>query len=136
MGIMQTMQMKSRPNSVAGPHAGMFRAIIGPAAFAAALLLGAPSASAASAEKGKAGFVQHGCWQCHGYQGQGGVTGPKLAPDPLPFEALSSFVRTTSRNMPPFREEILSNDDLADIYAYLQSIPKGPDPASIPLLNQ
>jgi ubiquinol-cytochrome c reductase cytochrome c subunit len=114
--------------------------IIGPAAFAAALLLGQvlgqASADAASAEKGKAAFVQHGCWQCHGYQGQGGVTGPKLAPDPLPFEALSNFVRTTNRAMPPFREEILSNEDLADIYAYLESIPKGPDPKSIPLLNE
>jgi mono/diheme cytochrome c family protein len=114
--------------------------IAGPAAFAAVLLLsqalGQVSAVAASAEKGKAGFVQHGCWQCHGYEGQGGVTGPKLAPDPLPFEALSNFVRTTSRAMPPFREEILSNDDLADIYAYLQSIPKAAEPRSIPLLNQ
>jgi ubiquinol-cytochrome c reductase cytochrome c subunit len=122
------MRIKSRP--------GMIGAIIGPAALAAALTLSAANADAASAEKGKAAFVRHGCWQCHGYQGQGGVTGPKLAPDPLPFEALSNFVRTTSRNMPPFREEILSNDDLADIYAYLESIPKGPDPASIPLLNE
>ncbi len=111
-------------------------AIIGLAAFAAALAFGEASAVAASAEKGKVGFVQHGCWQCHGYQGQGAVTGLKLAPDPIPFETLSTFVRTTNRNMPPFREEILSNDDLADIYAYLQSIPKDPDPASIPLLNQ
>jgi mono/diheme cytochrome c family protein len=37
--------------------------------------------------------------------------------------------------MPPFREEILSNEDLADIYAYLQSIPKGLDAKTIPLLN-
>jgi mono/diheme cytochrome c family protein len=133
---MQTMQMKSRTKSLAGPHAGTIGAIMGPAAFAAALLLGAASAGAASAEKGKAAFVQHGCWQCHGYQGQGGVTGFKLAPDPIPFETLSAFVRTTNRNMPPYREDILSNDDLADIYAYLQSIPKGPDPASIPLLNE
>jgi mono/diheme cytochrome c family protein len=108
----------------------------GPAALAAALLLGAPGAFAASVEKGKAGFVQHGCWQCHGYQGQGGVTGPKLAPDPMPFETLSNFVRTTSRTMPPYREAILSDDDLADIYAYLKSIPKDPDPTGIPLLNQ
>jgi hypothetical protein len=49
---------------------------------------------------------------------------------------LQNFVRTTNRNMPPYREEILPNDDLADIYAYLQSIPKGSDPKSIPLLNQ
>jgi ubiquinol-cytochrome c reductase cytochrome c subunit len=109
--------------------------IIGLAALAAGLLSCQASAVAASAEKGKAAFLAHGCWQCHGYQGQGGIAGRKLAPDPIPFEALSTFVRTTNRAMPPYREEILSNDDLADIYAYLQSIPKDPDPGSIPLLN-
>ena len=109
--------------------------IIGLAALAAGLLLGQAAAVAASAEKGKQAFLKNGCWQCHGYQGQGGVTGPRLAPDPIPFETLSNYVRTTNRAMPPFREEILSNDDLADIYAYLQSIPKGPDAKSIPLLN-
>src|ERR1700686_3886205 len=102
---------------------------------AAVLVVSQGTALAASAEKGKVAYVKNGCWQCHGYQGQGGVTGPKLAPDPIPFETLSTFVRTTNRAMPPFREEILSNDDLADIYAYLQSIPKGPDAKSIPLLN-
>ena len=109
--------------------------VVGLAALAAGLVLG-PSAFAASAEKGKVAFLQHGCWQCHGYEGQGGVTGFKLAPDPIPFETLQTFVRTTNRNMPPFRKEILSDDDLADIYAYLQSIPKGRDAKSIPLLNQ
>jgi mono/diheme cytochrome c family protein len=106
------------------------------AAVAAGLVLGGGDGFAASAEKGKVAFLKNGCWQCHGERGQGGVTGFKLAPDPIPFETLQTFVRTTNRNMPPFRESILSNEDLADIYAYLQSIPKGPDPKSIPLLNQ
>jgi ubiquinol-cytochrome c reductase cytochrome c subunit len=105
------------------------------AAFAAGLVLCQASALAASADKGKSAFLQHGCWQCHGYQGQGGVTGPKLAPGPIPFETLSNFVRTTNRAMPPFSKDILSDEDLADIYAYLESIPKSPDPKSIPLLN-
>ena len=105
------------------------------AAFAASLVLGQVPALAASAENGKVAFVKNGCWQCHGEAGQGGV-GPKLAPDPPPFDALSTFVRTTNRNMPPFSEQILSNNDLADIYAYLQSIPKGRDPKSIAILNQ
>jgi mono/diheme cytochrome c family protein len=108
---------------------------LGLAVLAAGLLLGQASALAASAENGKMAFLKHGCWQCHGYEGQGGVTGPRLAPNPIPFETLSNFVRTTNRAMPPFREEILSNEDLADIYAYLQSIPKGLDAKSIPLLN-
>ena len=112
----------------------------GRAALAAALLLGwlvgCGGAFAASAEKGKAAFVQHGCWQCHGLQAQGGVTGPKLAPDPIPIEAFTAFVRTTNRAMPPYSEAVLSNDDLADIHAYLQTISKPADYKSIPLLNQ
>jgi mono/diheme cytochrome c family protein len=110
------------------------RNVIGLAALAAGLVLGQASALAASAEKGKSEFLQHGCWQCHGYQGQGGV-GPKLAPNPIPFDTLSNFVRTTSRQMPPFSKQILSDEDLADIYAYLESVPKSPDPGNIPLLS-
>ncbi|HMF21629.1 MAG TPA: cytochrome c [Pseudolabrys sp.] len=97
------------------------------------------SAFAASAEHGKAAFMQHGCWQCHGTMGQGSIMtsgGKRLAPDPLPWEAFSAFVRSSNRSMPPFSETILSDSDLADIYAYLQSIPKPPDPNSIPLLKQ
>jgi mono/diheme cytochrome c family protein len=109
---------------------------LAPAALAAGLFLGQGAALAASAENGKQVFMRAGCWQCHGTLGQGGAAGPKLAPDPLPFDALSSFVRTTNRAMPPYREEILSNASLADLYAYLQSIPKGPDPKTIPLLNR
>ena len=93
-------------------------------------------ALAASAEKGKIAFIQHGCWQCHGFQGQGASTGAKLAPDPIALEAFTAFVRTTDRGMPPYSEAVLSNEDLTDIHAYLQSIPKPPDPKSLPLLNQ
>jgi mono/diheme cytochrome c family protein len=47
----------------------------------------------------------------------------------------SGFVRSTNRAMPPFSDKILSDGDLADIYAYLQSIPKPPAVNSIPLLS-
>jgi mono/diheme cytochrome c family protein len=106
------------------------------AALAAGAMLDCGAVLAASAEKGKAAYIQHGCWQCHGFQGQGGVTGPKLAPDPIPIEAFTAFVRTTDRAMPPYTEAVLPNDDLADIHAYLQSVPKPADYKSIPLLNQ
>jgi ubiquinol-cytochrome c reductase cytochrome c subunit len=91
--------------------------------------------AAGSAEKGKVAYVKHGCWQCHGFMGQGGVTGPKLAPNPMPVEALSAFVRNTNGAMPPYQKAILPDADLADIHAYLQSLPKAPDYKSIPLLN-
>jgi len=112
-----------------------FVRVFGLAAFAAGLVLGQGAAFAASAEKGKDAFMKHGCWQCHGMVGQGGVTGPKLAPDPIPAEALAAFVRQTNRFMPPYMEPVLSNEDLADIHAYLASVPKGPDAKDIPLLN-
>jgi len=103
----------------------------------AAFLIGPGSALAASAEHGKAAFIQHGCWECHGTMGQGSIAtsgGKRLAPDPLPWDTFSGFVRSTNGAMPPFSDKILSDGDLADIYAYLQSIPK-PDVNSIPLLK-
>jgi ubiquinol-cytochrome c reductase cytochrome c subunit len=96
---------------------------------------GLVQANAASAENGKALFLKVGCYECHGTQGQGAVTGPRLAPNPLPFETLSAFVRSTSRQMPPYHVKILSDADLADIYAYLQSIPEPPDVKSLPQLS-
>src|SRR5262245_24297948 len=107
-----------------GGSMNMIRSCFGLAAIAAGLLVGQAEASAASAEKGKTLFTTYGCFQCHGTVGQGGNAGPKIAPDPMPYEALANFVRTTNRQMPPYREAVLPNDDLADIYAYLQSVPK------------
>jgi len=104
-------------------------------ASAALGLFAAPAALAASVENGKEAFVKHGCWQCHGFVGQGGVAGPKLAPEPIPAEAFTAFVRTTNRGMPPYSDAVLSNDDLADIHAYLAAVPKPKDYKSIPLLN-
>ena len=92
--------------------------------------------AAGNVEKGKEAFLKSGCWQCHGFAAQGGPAGPKLAPDPKPVEVFSIFVRNTNGSMPPYPEAILSNEDLADIHAWLRSIPKQADYKSIPLLNQ
>jgi len=106
------------------------------AAFAAVLAHGTALADG-SAEKGKVAIVKHGCFQCHGTWGQGSVitSGGKVLTDTqLPFESFKAFVRTTNRAMPPYSEKILSDDDLADIYAYITSLPKF-DYKKIPLLN-
>lgn len=104
--------------------------------LAAAVTALSTAAQAASADHGKSLFIQKGCWECHGTQGQGAVTGPRLAPDPVPLEAISNFVRNSDGPMPPYRREILSDSDLADIYAYLQSVPQPVDPKATPLLRQ
>ena len=94
------------------------------------------ASAAGNAEKGKALYAKHGCWQCHGYVGQGGAAGKPLAPKPMPLEAFSVFVRNSNGPMPPYQKQILSDADLADIHAYLSSIPAPKDYKSIPLLNQ
>ena len=104
-------------------------------AAAASSVLGAQLAFAAAAENGKRVFMKAGCWQCHGTVGQGGAAGPRIAPDPLPYEGFATFVRSTNRAMPPYREAVLSDGDLADIHAYLASIPKPPAADSLPLLR-
>jgi mono/diheme cytochrome c family protein len=111
-------------------------AVLGAAALGAPPTLGA-AAPAGDPVKGRANFERVGCYQCHGLQGQGGREGPRIAaPVPMAYPALSGFVRTTSGDMPPFTEKVLSNQELTDIYAYLQSIPAPPDYKTIPLLNQ
>jgi mono/diheme cytochrome c family protein len=109
-------------------------------ALAAGVILGhGPAFAAGDAAKGKLAFTKYGCWQCHGFQGQGSVAtsnGKVLGPDPLPWDTFSAFVRTSNTGMPPYSEKILPNSDLQDIHAYLSSVPKPKDAKSIPLLSQ
>ena len=90
------------------------------------------------AQKGKVAFIRNGCWQCHDYTGQGSVAtsnGKVIARTQLPLDAFISFVHTTNGAMPPFRLQVLSDADLTDIYAYLQSLPEPKAAKDIPLLN-
>jgi mono/diheme cytochrome c family protein len=108
------------------------------AAFAVGVLFGHGTAVAASAENGKKAFVQNGCWQCHGFEGQGSVAssgGRVIADTQLPQDAFMSYVRSPTGSMPPFRAQMISDSDLADIYAYLEARPKPKAPADIPLLQ-
>jgi mono/diheme cytochrome c family protein len=96
----------------------------------------APQASTAAgnAEVGKKLFVSDGCYQCHGYEAQGSsATGPRLGPRPMAFAAFSRYVRQPTGQMPPYTAKVVSDADLANIYAYIQS---RPEPAKdIPLLK-
>jgi mono/diheme cytochrome c family protein len=87
-------------------------------------------------ENGKRLFVKYGCYECHGREAQGSTgTGPRLGPDPAPLSALVSYVRNPTGEMPPYTEKVVSDQDLADIYAFLESLPHPPDAKSIPLLK-
>ena len=118
---------------------GFVRVHTAMAAVAACVVLGQVPALAASAENGKVAFVQHGCWQCHDFSGQGSVAtsgGKVIADTQLTFDAFKAYVRDPGGAMPPYHVEILPDSDLADIYAYLESLPKPRPVNDIPLLNQ
>jgi mono/diheme cytochrome c family protein len=88
------------------------------------------------AANGKRLFMTVGCYECHGTTGAGGgPAGPRLAPNPLPFIAVKAKVRTASGRMPVFSEAVMKDAQIADIYAYLQSIPTGKSARDIELLN-
>ena len=91
---------------------------------------------AADAKKGQQLFITYGCYGCHGYNGQGStITGAKLAPDPMPLEAMTNYIRnSSSAMMPPYAEQSVSNADVADMHAWLASQPKV-DPKSIAILK-
>ena len=95
----------------------------------------APAAPNGNAEKGKTLFVERACWQCHGREAQGGgAAGPRLAGRVSPWPAFSRYVRRPTEEMIPYTAKVLPDAELADIYAWLRSIPAPPPVASIPQL--
>jgi len=109
---------------------------ISPAALHLAIIviLGAPAAMAQSTG-GRDRFITYGCYQCHGYEGQGG-DGARIAPSPYPFEAFAALVRRPGNVMPAYAPEALGDADLRAIYEYLRSIPEPPPIDDIALLRE
>jgi ubiquinol-cytochrome c reductase cytochrome c subunit len=92
--------------------------------------------SSGNAKNGKQIYMSYGCFECHGREGQGSVlSGPRVGPHPTPFSAFVKYIRQPKGQMPPYTEKVVSDAELADIYAFLQSLPQPPDPKSIPLLS-
>ena len=93
------------------------------------------NAPAGNATNGRKLFVSFGCYQCHGYEAQGGSAGPRLAPRPIAYAQLMKYVRHPTGEMPPFTEKIVKDMELMDIYAFLRAQPAPPDVDKIPLLK-
>ena len=92
------------------------------------------TAPAGNAERGKAVYQKTGCYQCHSNEAQGGTAGPRIGPSPVPFARFVTYVRAPRGEMPPYTAKVMSEQDLADVYAFLEARPKPPPVASIPLL--
>lgn len=82
--------------------------------------------------RGAQSYIDAGCGVCHGTIGHGGsIAGPKLAPDPVPFFVFDTQLRNPARTMPRYSKELLSDQEAADIYAFLAQRPQGVDPDTI-----
>jgi mono/diheme cytochrome c family protein len=92
----------------------------------------------ANAKNGQRLFTNYGCYECHGNQGQGSTQtgGSRLGPPQIPLSAFVSYVREPTSQMPPYTIKTVSNEELADMYAFLQSLPQPPPSKNNPLLNQ
>jgi len=92
---------------------------------------------AASAERGYQAYMKYQCYTCHGTVGQGADrgTGPKLAPNPISFEGFARQLRVPRQDMPAYRKQFVSDQEVGDMYAYLKSIKPSPSAKDIPLLN-
>jgi len=102
----------------------------------AAWPLDAPAGDAAN---GRRLFLAVGCFECHGRAGQGGrfnYPAPALARTPLPLIAFRALVRAGPNDMPAYAQQVLSDQDVADILGFLQSLPGARPAQEFPLLKQ
>jgi ubiquinol-cytochrome c reductase cytochrome c subunit len=95
------------------------------------------TAPSGNVEAGKKIFTKDGCYECHGHEGQGAAqgAGPRIGSPLLSQDGFMKYVRQPAGQMPPYTSKVISDQELADIFAYLQSRPKGTPSKDIPLLN-
>jgi mono/diheme cytochrome c family protein len=89
-----------------------------------------------NAQDGRRLYTEYFCFACHGFEGQGGRDGVRIATTPQSLDVFRAYVRKPAGVMPAYTSKVLSDQDLVDIRAYLRSLPKPPALSSIPLLNQ
>jgi len=97
------------------------------------------NAPAGDAVNGKHVYMAVGCFTCHGRAGQGGAfnyPAPALAHTQMPLAAFKIYLRAGPNDMPTYAESVLSDKDVTDIHAFLQSLPGRRPTKDFPLLNQ
>ena len=88
-----------------------------------------------STERGYEAYMKYQCYTCHGTVGQGADrgTGPKLAPNPVSYATFMQQMRAPRQDMPAYRKQFVSDQELADMYAYLKSVKPSPAAKDLPL---
>ncbi len=76
-------------------------------------------------------FFSLGCNVCHGDTGEG-LVGPTIAQTIVSLERVIQQYRDPLETMQEFPPDKVSDEEIADIYAWLQTVPRPPDAAVIP----
>ena len=109
------------------------------AALAAAIVITGAGGTVAKAQRthrlgdaaeGKRLYLTVGCFLCHGRAGQGGALNgpaPMLAKTAMPFDGFKGQLRQPANEMPAYADMVMSDRQIADIYAFVQSL-AGPRP--------
>jgi mono/diheme cytochrome c family protein len=50
----------------------------------------------------------------------------------MPFPAFARYLRKPKGEMPPYTDKVISEQDLADLYAFVKALPHPPDPKTLP----
>jgi mono/diheme cytochrome c family protein len=94
------------------------------------------SVPSGNADNGKRLFLSKGCWECHGFAGQGGRDGARIGATSLTVQGVIRYVRRPTGAMPAFTDKVITDQELTDIYAYLKSLPPVKAAKDVPLLNE
>ena len=79
-------------------------------------------ATSGDPDRGQELFFANGCNVCHGDTGQGGI-GPTIASTNLNLDQVIGQYRSPRAAMPVFPADRVPDEDVADIYAWLQTQP-------------
>ncbi len=85
-------------------------------------------------KRGKELFLSYICYSCHSFDGHGGA-GARLVPMPLNQAGFIGFLRNAGL-MTSFGPKVISGEQLADIYAYIKTLPTSPAAKNIPLIQE
>jgi cytochrome c2 len=79
-------------------------------------------------EAGRRAFTEYACHYCHGTVGQGSLptVGPRVARVPRSFDSFKNYLRRPTGRMSSYPASVIADDRVADIYAYLRSLPEPP----------
>jgi mono/diheme cytochrome c family protein len=99
---------------------------------------GAQEEPSGNAAHGRQLYLATGCFECHGRDGQGGAfngPAPTLAHTELGFQAFKDQLRQPANDMPAYAVGVMSDQDVADLLAFVRALPGPRPPGAIAILK-